>query len=504
MSYLSVLRLLGPETCVVLAMLGVLLLDLTVLRGQPAQVRRWLAVGVAVVGCLAAAIFILNVPVAGRLPGGMLAVDSLTQWVKLVLLVLAILTAVLSAENDYTGHIGEHFALLLLATTGMMLMVGAEDLLMIFLALELTSLSLYALVALRKESAASAEAALKYFFFGAMAAAFALFGFSLLYGMTGSTGLAGIAAGLRGKGFDPLFGLALLMALVGFGFKVAAVPFHLWAPDAYQGAPTPAAALIASGSKVASFVLLAKVLVLAFPEQAGDASLARFRAGWLPVLASLALASMVLGNLAALVQRSLKRLLAYSAVAHAGYMLLGLLGVAEAANRTAALAALVFYAATYGLTAVGAFAVAGIVERTPGGDELGGFTGLGRRMPWLAACLAILMLSLAGMPPFAGFVGKFYLFTVALGVGGASWMLLWLVAAGLALSPVGLYYYLKVLKQAYVIRPTPGSDASEVSESKPAITELVVAGAAGTGVLLLGLFPEWLLGPLREAFRAAW
>jgi NADH-quinone oxidoreductase subunit N len=284
---------------------------------------------------------------------------------------------------------------------------------------------------------------------------------------------------------------------------VAAVPFHLWAPDAYQGAPTPAAALIASGSKVAGFVLLAKVLVLAFPEQAGDASLGRFRAGWLPVLAGLALASMVLGNLAALAQRSLKRLLAYSAMAHAGYMLLGVLAMAEAGNRTSALAALGFYAATYGLTAVGAFAVAGIVERTRGGDGIAGLAGLARRMPWLAACLAILMFSLAGMPPFAGFIGKFYLFAAALGVGGASWMLLWLVAAGLALSPVGLYYYLRVLKQAYVTRPAHEAEAPEMPEMKPALTELVVAGVASAGVLLLGLFPEWLLGSLREALRSA-
>lgn len=500
MSYLGLLRLLGPEACVVLAVLAVLLVDLTILRGQPATVRRWIAAGIATVGCLAAGLFILNVPVEGRLPGGMFAVDPLSQIVKLVLLIMTWLTVLLSVENDFTGHIGEHFALLLLATTGMMLMVGAEDLLMVFLALELTSLSLYALVALRKESATSAEAALKYFFFGAMAAAFALFGFSLLYGMSGSTGLVEIAARLRGKGFDPLFGLALLMVLVGFGFKVAAVPFHLWAPDAYQGAPAPAAALIASGSKVAGFVLLAKVLVLAFPEQAGDASLAGFRAGWMPVLAGLALASMVLGNLAALVQRSLKRLLAYSAIAHAGYMLLGVLALAETGNRAAGFTSLVYYAATYGLTAVGAFAVAGVAERTMGGDAIAGLAGLARRVPWLAAGLAVLMLSLAGMPPFAGFIGKFYLFAAALGVGGASWMLLWLVAAGLALSPVGLYYYLTVLKQAYALAPPESRDQTA---GKPAMMEAVVVGLASAGVLLLGLFPEWLLGPLRGALRAS-
>jgi NADH-quinone oxidoreductase subunit N len=274
MSYFELLRLLGPEVCVVLAMLAVLLVDLTILRGQ----RRRCGAGSRqhrVSGLSGGRRGHSQRPRRGPCAGWHVRRGRLSQIVKLVLLVMAFLTVLLSVEGDFTGHIGEHIALLLLATTGMMLMVGAEDRLMIFLALELTSLSLYALVALRKESAASVEAGLKYFFFGAMAAAFALFGFSLLYGMSGATGLADIAASLRGRGFDPLFGLAMLMVVVGFGFKVAAVPFHLWAPDAYQGAPTPAAALVASDRRSLASCCW-RVLVLAFPEQAGDASLARF------------------------------------------------------------------------------------------------------------------------------------------------------------------------------------------------------------------------------------
>lgn len=499
MSYLAVLRLLGPETLVVLAMLAALLVDLTIMRGQVGTSRRWIAAGISLLGCVAAAMYLLNVQPEGKLLGGVYAVDALSRMVKLVLLGMAGLTVLLSVEGNFTDHVGEHFSLLLLATTGMLVMVGAEDLLLIFLALELTSLSLYGLVALGKASAAAVEAALKYFFFGALAAAFALFGFSLIYGVTGATGLADIAASLRGRGFDPLLGLGLLMVLVGFGFKVAAVPFHLWAPDAYQGAPTPAAALIASGSKVAGFVLLAKVMWLGFPEQAGNAGLASVRPGWMPVVAVLALASMVLGNLAALAQRSLKRLLAYSAVGHAGYMLLGVLAVAGAESRAAAFTALVFYAATYGLTAIGAFAVAGVVERIRGSDAIDGCVGLGRAIPWLAGSLAVLMLSLGGLPPFAGFAGKFYLFAAALRVGETGWMLLWLVAVGLALSPVALFYYLRVLKQAYV---APSSEVSGGTAGRIGVAELLVIGSASGVVFVLGVFPELLLGPLREALRA--
>lgn len=367
--YLHLLELAAPEALVVVAALAALFVDLGIMRDQARPTRRLIGAAIATLGALAAGLGLLNLHAYGTAMGGMFAADPLTQWTKAAVLALTGLTAILSVETDFTEHVGEYFALLLLATTGLMFMVSATDVLMVFLSLELTSLSLYSLAALNKASPRSAEAALKYFFFGAMAAAFALYGFSLLYGIAGTTNLAGIAASLRGKGFDPLLAAALLMVIVGFGFKVAAVPFHLWAPDAYAGAPTPAAALIASGSKVASFFLLGKVLILALPESAGNAALGKFSPGWMPVLAVLAFASMLLGNLAALAQRNLKRLLAYSAIAHAGYLLLGILALAGAANRAEAYAALLFYVATYGLTAVGAFDVAAVAERL--GEEIG-------------------------------------------------------------------------------------------------------------------------------------
>lgn len=508
-SYAQLFKLAGPEVLITLAALAVLLVDLTVMRGAPARARRSLAVLLTGVGGFAAGLYLVRVPLQAVSWGGLWAVDPLTQLVKLGLVGLAVLTAMLSLEADYTDHVGEHFALLLLATVGLMVMAGAADLVLVFLGLELTGLSLYPLVALNKASPRATEAALKYFFFGALAAAVTLFGFSFLYGLSGTTNLAGIAAALRGRAFDPLLALAVVFSLVGFGFKVAAVPFHLWAPDAYQGAPTPVAAFIASGSKLAGFFLLGRFVALALPESGHAGRAALFTPGWVPAVAVLALASMVLGNLAALAQRDLKRLLAYSAIAHAGYLLLAVLALNGAANRPAALAALVYYAGTYALAGLGAFAVAGHVERHAGAAALGDLIGLGRRAPWLAGGLAVFLLSLAGLPPLAGFPAKFSVFAAVLNTPHAGAAPLGLVAAALLLSPVGFYYYLRVLKLAFVTE----------SEKRPAVpaapgnsprdggnrfgVETAVALLAAAGVLLLGLFPQWLLGPLQTAIRAA-
>ena len=250
----------------------------------------------------------------------MLDVSPLTQFIKIVLLLLTIVVALLSFNASFSKHIGEYFALLLFAVTGLMLLVSSENLLVIFIALEMLSIPLYVLTAFNKSSAASAKAALKYFLFGSVAAAFTLFGISLLYGLTGSLQLTSIAETLRTKSIEPIWYCALVMTLVGFAFKIAAAP-HFWTPDVYQGAPTPIASFIASGSKVASFTVLARIVLSAFGPLHGSAALNVFWAGWMPLLATLAVLSMVLGNLAALVQTSVKRLLAYSAIAHGGYAL---------------------------------------------------------------------------------------------------------------------------------------------------------------------------------------
>lgn len=493
MNYFDLLQLAAPETILVIAALVTLAIDLTALRGVETRVRFVIGAMISGVGCLAAILWLLVLPPHGALPGGMLVADPLTAFVKIGLIVLTLFTILISIESRFTEHVGEYLALILLATVGMMFLVSAEDVLMIFIALELTSLSLYILTAFNKRNLKSAEAALKYFLFGGMAAAFMLFGLSLIYGLSSSTNLHAIAAALSGKGMDPLLIVAFVMTILGFGFKVAAVPFHLWAPDAYEGAPTPSAAFIASGSKVASFFIFAKVMMIGFAGAEGSGAYRDFAVGWVPALAVVAALSMILGNFAAIAQSGVKRLLAYSAIAHAGYMLLGVL-----VHDRAALGPLVFYALTYGLTTIGAFGVVSVVENGAGDDQISRFAGLSRRAPFLSFCMFIFMLSLAGIPPLVGFFSKFYLFAAVLKSGGPSLGLLWLVVLALALSAVSLYYYLRVLKQIYVADAPAGSGPLPV----PATAQVALGLMAG-GVILLGCFPGVLVEPLAALFLLA-
>jgi NADH-quinone oxidoreductase subunit N len=319
---------------------------------------------------------------------------------------------------------------------------------MIFIGLELLGLSLYVMAAFDKTDVRSAEAGLKYFLFGSTSSAFTLFGISLIYGISGATGLAAISTKLATTSVQPLLAVGIVMTLVGFAFKIAAAPFHLWAPDAYQGAPVPSAAFIASGSKVASFVVLGKIVLIGFSPVHGSAGWHAMVAGWSPVLAALAALSIVIGNLVALAQSNVRRLLAYSAVAHAGYTLIGFV----AGGREGFSAAL-FYTTVYAVTLVGAFGVVGVVRCETAGDNFSNFSGLASRSPLLAGCMAVFMLSLAGIPPLAGFFGKFYLFSAALHAG-ANHALLWLVVLGLIGSFVSLYYYLLVLKAIFVDAPS--------------------------------------------------
>jgi NADH-quinone oxidoreductase subunit N len=491
MDYLALLKLAAPETLVVVAALAVLAIDLLVMRGEPARNRMLVAFLFAGLGFFAAGFYMVEAGAPGRIADGMLVVEPIGRVVKLVLLALSLLTLALSLDSDFTDHAGEFTALVMLATVGMMFMVGSENLLMIFVSLELTSLSLYALAAFNKRNPRSAEAALKYFLFGGMAAAFLLFGLSLIYGITGSISLPAIAKALHARAFDPVMAVALVLIIIGFGFKVAAVPFHLWAPDAYQGAPTPAAALIASGSKVASFFLFAKLLMTGFAGAAGSGAWRAAVPGWMPLVCVVALLSMILGNLAAIAQTSVKRLLAWSAVAHAGYALLGIL-----ADNDRGVSSLIYYVATYGLTVIGAFGVVSAIERD-GDATLADFAGLWQRSPLLAVCMLIFLLSLAGIPPLAGFFGKFYVFVAA--AGGAKQLgLLWLVIAAIAMSAVSLYYYLLVLKQALVGEAPADTPAMNV----PLATRLALIAIA-IGVVLLGCAPDLLLGPIGSALGGA-
>ena len=384
-----------------------------------------------------------------------------------------------------------------------MLIAAAQDLLIIFIGLELLSLGLYILTAFAKRSGKSAEAAMKYYLFGGMSAAFLLFGFSYLYGITGSTNLHQILLAVysgNAAHAAPLLYVSVVLIATGLGFKVAAVPFHLWAPDTYEGAPAPAAAFIASVSKVASFALLISIGTAALHVLDGrhfttyltaeviPAGTPRppiylgFNIPWMLVLIVFSTASMVLGNLAALAQSSVRRLLAYSAIAHAGYILLALAFFTYSPLSTNAI---LYYILTYGLTTIGAFGVVSVVERATGSDKLDAFLGLRKRNPLLAAVLLVYFLSLAGIPPLVGFWAKFNLFAAVLSANSGP-VPFALVALAVAMSAVSLYYYLQVLKRAYVL---PAIDEAPI---KAHPVTLIVLLAIAAAIVVMGCFPSLL------------
>ena len=476
MSYLELLKLAAPEAIVVVAALAVLTIGLTTARA--------LVLGpiVAVLGVALAIGAVVMLPSHANLFGGMLVISPLNSLFKIICLALALATVPLLSSEKALPNRGEYIAVLLLGSVGLMLLVGSEELLMIFIGLELLGLSLYVLAAFDKADVHSAEAGLKYFLFGSTASAFTLFGISLIYGLSGTTALAAIGQKLTTLPLQPLFAVGIVMTLIGFAFKIAAAPFHLWAPDAYQGAPIPSAAFIASGSKVASFVVLGKIVLIGFGPVHGSADWHAMIAGWSPVLAALAAFSILLGNFVALAQTNVRRLLAYSAVAHGGYTLLGVV-----AGGREGFSATLFYTTTYAVTLIGAFAVVGAVRRETGGDDLQNFSGLAARSPFLAACMAIFFLSLAGLPPLAGFFGKFYLFSAAFRAGG-NHGLLWLVAIALFGSFVSLYYYLIVLKVIFVDQKPESATAGDGPDFFSRITVTLLA----TVVLVLGIMPQTL------------
>jgi NADH-quinone oxidoreductase subunit N len=467
-----------PETILEVVSLLVLIADLGWLRKSAQSTRMAAACALGVLGCVLATVWLFAHPQTASSAGDALAATPLVAAAQIGILILTALVLLLSVKADFSRNPGEYVAIVLLSATGMLLVTAARDLLVIFIALELLSLSLYVLTAFAKSSAQSAEAALKYYLFGGMSAAMMLFGFSYLYGLTGTTNLSEIATSLATQSISPLLVVALVLVAAGLGFKVAAVPFHLWAPDTYQGAPTPVAALIASGSKVASFsVLIALTGGVIAPLSYGGGST------WIVLLVWMAAASIVLGNLAALVQTSVRRLLAYSAIAHAGYMLLGI-----AAHTPQSGAAVLYYALTYALTTVGAFGVIAAVERSAGSDRLDAFAGLSRRNPLLAGSMLIFLLSLAGIPPLVGFWAKFNLFASVLRSPGSSNWGLALVALALGASAVSLYYYLQVLKRVYVVKPL------QTAPMQVSFVELATIAAIALAVVLLGLLPGALGG----------
>jgi NADH-quinone oxidoreductase subunit N len=479
MNYANLFAVTLPESILEIVSLLVLVVDLGLLRKSAHRTRMAAAAGLGLLGSAASLAWLVSH--AGPMQVGELLVQNpLVVSAQAGILILTFLVLLLSIRAEFSRNPGEFVAVVLLAATGMLLVTAARDLLVIFVALELLSLSLYVLTGFAKSAPQSADAALKYYLFGGMSAALMLFGFSYLYGLAGTTSLAGIAAYMAAGGASPLLIVALVLVAAGLGFKVAAAPFHLWAPDTYQGAPAPVTALIASGSKVASFAVLVALTGAFLPGQiSGHAG----GAAWVVLLVWMAAGSIVLGNLAALVQTSVRRLLAYSAIAHAGYMLLGI-----AANTRQSGSAVLYYALTYALTTVGAFGVIAIVERKTGSDRLDAFAGLSRRNPLLAGTMLIYLLSLAGIPPLVGFWAKFNLFSAVLRASTTGFWGLGMVILALGASAISLYYYLQVLKRIYVVAPAK-------DEALPVSTlELGTLALIALAVLVLGLLPGALSG----------
>jgi NADH-quinone oxidoreductase subunit N len=506
LSYAALFRATLPETALEVAALLILVFDLGFLRKAALGVRTAVAAFIGIAGCIAAIWAVCGMEWTGFSVGNdlLLAAGGSAGVAEVAILVLTAITLLLLIETSFTRNPGEYVSVVLMAAAGGLIISAAQDLLVIFVGLELLSLGLYILTAFAKQSGKSAEAAIKYYLFGGMSAAFLLFGFSYLYGLTGSTNLPKVVLGTymaSANGATPLFLIALVMIAAGLGFKIAAVPFHLWAPDTYEGAPAPAAAFIASVSKVASFALLISIshAILWWPSMlhmtGGRVTFTvsppgaplphyatSFITTWPMILMVLSVLSMIFGNLAALAQTSVRRLLAYSAIAHAGYILLGL---AFFSWSNAGAQAILYYIVTYGLTTIGAFGVVGVVERATGSDKLDAFLGLHKRNPLLAAVLLVLFLSLAGIPPLVGFWAKFNLFAAVLAIGAGP-VPFALVALAIAFSAVSLYYYLQVLKRAYVM---PASDESPIRVHPVTLVVLVAITAT---VLALGCFPALL------------
>lgn len=474
---------LAPETVLVIGALVVLGVDLSVLRGASLERRRTVAVALALVAAATALVFSCWIGHTEGVIGGVIRLDRLASATRLGVLALLIPSLALVSGARLLRHPAEYVTLFLLSAAGLSLMALSQNLLVSYLVLEMASLGLYVLAGFDKRSSASAEAGLKYFLSGGLAAAFLLFGLSLIYGLTGSLDLGGIAVGLHMLPASPLLVLALVMVVVALGFKVAAAPFQFWAPDTYQGAPASSVAFIGSAAKLAGLVFFARLLWPALGAAAGDLTLLDWRTGWMPAVAAISAGSLVLGNVGALAQVDVRRILAYSAIAHAGGVLLAVLVAGHAGPIP-----LYYYALTYGIANVGAFGVVAVLDRAGVGAKIQDLVGLWRRSPLLAGCLLVFLLSLAGVPPLAGFFGKFMVFGRALSLEGLSNLMGWLALLAIAFSVVSLFFYLKVLKPALVGKPSPGAVSIEV----PGIAAVVLVLCAAA-LLVLGVAPQWVI-----------
>jgi NADH-quinone oxidoreductase subunit N len=454
-----------PEIVLTAGALLVLVADVLLPRGS--RLLAWLTI--AVLGATAIALL----PFTGtdvEIANGLIAVDEFALFFKVVFLLAAALTVLMSVHYlEIEGASpGEYYFLVLCATLGMMVMAGGIDLITIFIGLETMAVSFYILAGFIKPNQRSNEAAVKYFLLGAFSLGILLYGMSLMYGLSGTTSLHRMATIFVGQEADHRLTLAMVLVLAGIGFKIAAVPFHMWAPDVYEGAPTPITAFLSVGSKAASFAMLIRIFLEGFPVLSAD---------WRLLFEALSIVTMTVGNLAALTQSNVKRMLAYSSIAHAGYLLMGVVAGTERG-----ITAMLIYVMIYSFMQLGAFAIVIMLRRRDTiGDELKDFSGLYLRDPFAAFAMLVFMLSLGGIPPTAGFMGKFWLFGAAIESGYVT-----LAVIGVLNSAVSLYYYIRIVVFMYLKKETTGSEPV----MSPLLGATVVAAVAAT--LVLGVYPRLL------------
>jgi NADH-quinone oxidoreductase subunit N len=417
--------------------------------------------------------------------GGMIRHDTLSQVFKVTVMIAGAITALMAVDTTELGRRGEFYLIIIVSTIGACLLSASADLIMVFIALETITIPLYILAGFRKNDAKSTESGLKYFLFGAFTSAIMLYGFSLIYGFSGQTNLYAIADFLGSPEFGdhaiPLL-ISLVFVLVGFGFKISAVPFHFWTPDVYEGAPTPVTAYISVASKAASFALAIRFLIAVFPiDLVVEGQL--IHNFWVQFVIAASILSMTLGNVLALSQRNIKRLLAYSSIAQAGYTLIGVAAVQASDKPEVGVAAVAFYMFMYTFTNLLAFGVIAIFAGATGSETIADLGGLNRRNPWMALAMTVALLSLGGIPPTAGFFGKFFLFNAAVNAH-----LEWLAIIGVINAIIGLYYYLVVIKVIYVDRTEHDDEPIALP-----VTGAWVLGITTVAVLILGIIPQAVL-----------
>ncbi|MBF2053795.1 MAG: NADH-quinone oxidoreductase subunit N [Candidatus Sericytochromatia bacterium] len=494
-----------PEILVCLTALGVIVLDLFLDPAKPRTGKLAFANGLGLTLALGT---LLGLHWGGYASvetfSGAFLPDLTAVFFRAVLLLAALLTLMLSVGyvQDKLRHPGEFYSLMSLATLGALFLVSASEMLTFYLSLELLSISSFVLVALRKTQARSAEAAIKYLIFGSISSALMLFGFSLIYGLSGSLNFAEINTFLHQQGSEFVYRFtavegqsapafqdghlkielmaALVLILGGLGYKIAAVPFHLWAPDVYEGAPLPVTAFLSASSKVAGFASLMRIL----ETLSADVTVPF----WTRMIVILAVLSIVYGNVVAIAQQNIKRLFAYSSIAHAGYLLMGIVALSEFKSRDMALLGLHYYLLVYVLMNLGAFAVMIYFAAKSQSVRLQDWTGLGRQHPWLGFVLTACLLSLTGLPPFAGFLGKFYLFGAVTMMGS---QYLWLVLIGVLSSVVSLYYYARIIRVLFFGQTE--SSGSSPSEQTPPVLLALASGISLVGILGLFVFPNWVI-----------